>query len=147
MTKKMMVPNPGMNTGSSGSNDITGFEEFNKRDIGVTLRGTFVKGSSLKVIIEVDGYLDNVNSTHFMETVAKVIQENASIKTVVIDLLKISYISSTGIGALSNILIQTKKTNIVLYLINVGRKVRSVLDTLGMTGFFNIVDSEEGNAG
>ena len=99
------------------------------------------------MIIEVGGYLDNVNSTHFMETVAKVIQENASIKTVVIDLLKISYISSTGIGALSNILIQTKKTNIVLYLINVGRKVRSVLDTLGMTGFFNIVDSEEGNAG
>ena len=77
----------------------------------------------------------------------KAIQENASIKTLVIDLLKISYISSTGVGALSYILIQTKKTNLALYLTNVGQKVRSVLDTLGMTGFFNIVDSKEDSAG
>ena len=95
----------------------------------------------------VAGYLDNVNSTHFREAVAKAIKENVSIKTVVIDLLKISYISSTGIGALSTILIQTKKTNLALYLTNVGRKVRSVLDTLGLTSFFNIIDSKEDNAG
>ncbi len=136
-----------MNTGISRPNDIPDFEEFNKRDIGITLRGTIVKGSSLKFVIEVDGYLDNVNSRHFMETVMKAIQENASIKTVVIDLLKISYISSTGIGALSYILIQTKKTNLPLYLTNVGQKVRSVLDILGLTGFFNIVDSNEDSVG
>lgn len=136
-----------MNTGISKSNDIPDFEEFNKRDIGITLRGTIVKGSSLKLIIEADGYLDNVNSMHFMEIVMKAIQENASIKTVVIDLLKISYISSTGIGSLSYILIQTKKTNLVLYLTNVGQKVRSVLNTLGLTDFFNIVDSKEDSVG
>ena len=119
------------------------FEEINKSDIGVKLHGAIINLASMGLIIRVDGFLDSDNSNVFMQAVLKSIQENEAVRIIIIDLLKVNYISSTGLGALSTILIQLKKANQDLYLSNVGKKIRSVMDTLGFAAFFTIIDSPE----
>ena len=119
------------------------FNEVNKSNNGLTISGSVTEDESNKLIIELSGYLDTQNSSSFMKSVEETLNTNNLIKTVIIDLLKITYISSTGIGALSNILVQTKKSSQELYLSDVMGKVQSVMGSLGFLSFFNIIDTSE----
>ncbi len=121
--------------------DFPFLNEINLRDSGIKLDCELLNAPSSTLVIRLDGFLDNNNSLGFMEAVLKTIQDNKDFRTVIIDMLKVTYISSTGIGALSNIMVQSRKSNLGFYLCNLQKKIKNVMDTLGFTSFFKIVDS------
>ena len=121
--------------------DFPFLNEINSRDSGIKLDCELLNAPSSTLVIRLDGFLDNNNSLGFMEAVLKTIQDNKDFRTVIIDMLKVTYISSTGIGALSNIMVQSRKSNLGFYLCNLQKRIKNVMDTLGFTSFFKIVDS------
>ncbi len=61
--------------------------------------------------------------------------------TLVLDLQEVSYISSTGVGALSNALMLTHRKNIPLHFRNIPPKVAGILELLGLLSFFPLEKS------
>lgn len=125
------------------TNRFTIFDEVNKSNKGIELRGEVPQESVHAVVVRLSGYLDSNNSNDFMNAVLGIMDESPSYRTIIIDFLKVTYISSTGFGALCNILIQSKQSNKSLYLSNVGEKIADVMDVLGFKSFFEIIDSPE----
>ena len=93
-------------------------------------------------LISLTGYIDTYNSNGFLKTIEKLISEEDCIK-IVIDFKNISYLSSTGIGAMAQILkiVRSKGGNIILC--QVDHKVYDVFTLLGFTSFFTFEDSVE----
>jgi anti-anti-sigma factor len=54
-----------------------------------------------------------------------------------LDLAGVAYISSTGVGLLASVMVQAQKRSISLVLAQVPPKVRSIMDILGLMGFFH----------
>lgn len=125
------------------TNRFTIFDEVNKSNKGIELRGEVPQEATHAVVVRLSGYLDGNNSNDFMNAVLGIMDESPSYRTIIIDLLKVTYISSTGLGALCNILIQSKQSNKNFYLSNVGERIASVMDVLGFTTYFEIIDSPE----
>jgi anti-sigma B factor antagonist len=60
-----------------------------------------------------------------------------------LDLSRVGYISSTGVGLLATTMISAKKRLITLVLLDVPPRVRNIMDTLGLLSFFTVEASRE----
>ncbi|RKX74335.1 MAG: hypothetical protein DRP87_17070 [Spirochaetes bacterium] len=118
----------------------THIDIFNKLDSGIKITDFSSEGDSGNLIIKLEGYLDTKNSIPFREAVTRALSENKKWSSVVIDLLHVSYISSTGIGSLANILVETKKAGKEMYLANVNNKVKSIMKMLGFYSYFKFLN-------
>ena len=54
----------------------------------------------------------------------------------ILDLSLVNYISSTGGGLLSSILVKAQKREVSLILLDIPPKVRNIMDTLGLLAYF-----------
>jgi anti-anti-sigma factor len=54
----------------------------------------------------------------------------------VLDLSLVNYISSTGVGLLSSILVKAEKRAVTLVLLDVPPRVRNIMETLGLLTYF-----------
>lgn len=93
------------------------------------------------VILEIVGEIDLYNAPEIKDIISKLIEERSY--NVIIDLEKVSYIDSSGIGALISSLSNLKKYHGGLKIINVYASVRKVFELTKLTSFFEIYDSEE----
>ncbi|MDY6934054.1 MAG: STAS domain-containing protein [Spirochaetota bacterium] len=93
------------------------------------------------VILNIFGEIDLYNAPEIKDIINKLIQEQKY--NVIIDLAKVSYIDSSGIGALISSLSNLKKYQGGLKIINVYASVRKVFELTKLTSFFEIYDSEE----
>lgn len=93
------------------------------------------------VILEIVGEIDLYNAPEIKDIISKLIEERCY--NVIIDLEKVSYIDSSGIGALISSLSNLKKYHGGLKIINVYASVRKVFELTKLTSFFEIYDSEE----
>lgn len=89
-----------------------------------------------KINIEVNGRLDTGNSNNFLEYMTKIINTFAPGSDLILSLSNLNYISSTGIGVFTVILGNSKKKDIHLILKDIKPKVKSIIDLLGFTSFF-----------
>ncbi len=120
------------------------FEYLNRLDNGVTVFGHISQNNGSVFIIEIEGFLDNENSKVFMNSVLNVLREQESeYTTVILDLGKLTYLSSTGVGTFNNIMLQMQDLSKKFYLMNVGEKTKSVLKLLGLYSFFEIYEGSE----
>jgi len=119
------------------------FDEFNKTDNGLSLRGALYQEDRTRLIISLDGFLETKNSSMFAEVVEKVLKLSPELKTVAFDLHKLTYMSSTGIGVFTEFLTIVKQHGADLFLCNFAEKIRTVIETLGFSKFFNYVDAVE----
>jgi anti-sigma B factor antagonist len=117
------------------------FNEFNEAKTGMRISGSVIENRVRTMVILLDGSLDTHNSTHFADILTKTIDNYGKAENMVIDLGKLTYISSTGIGSFHMIFTHLKQKNIELYFMNINDKVNSVLHLLGFSGFFNIINS------
>lgn len=74
---------------------------------------------------------------------SKFIENQSSLKNLIVDLKEISYISSTGVGVLSSLLVQATKRNISFKLKNIQPKVKVVFELLGLLSFFEEIKTNE----
>ncbi len=93
------------------------------------------------VIIEITGEIDLYNVPDLKESIQKLISDQKF--KVIINLAKVTYIDSSGIGALIFGLSSLKKHNGGMRIVHVSGSVRKVFELTKLTTFFEIYDSEE----
>ncbi|MBL8993564.1 MAG: STAS domain-containing protein [Spirochaetia bacterium] len=93
------------------------------------------------VILDIDGEIDLYNAPEIKDTIKA--QMDGGHKKIIINLENVSYIDSSGIGALISSLSNLKKIGGGLKIINVYDSVRKVFELTKLTSFFEIYDSEE----
>lgn len=93
------------------------------------------------VILDIQGEIDLYNAPEIKDTMQKLIE--AQKYSIIINLEKVSYIDSSGIGALISGLSNLKKYQGSLKIINVYASVKKVFELTKLTSFFEIYDSEE----
>lgn len=92
------------------------------------------------IILDIAGEIDLYNAPEIKDIINKLIEEQKY--NVIINLEKVSYIDSSGIGALISSLSNLKKYQGGLKIINVFASVRKVFELTKLTSFFEIYDSE-----
>lgn len=93
------------------------------------------------VILDITGEIDLYNAPEIKDIISQLIEEQKY--NVIINLEKVSYIDSSGIGALISSLSNLKKYQGGLKIINVYASVRKVFELTKLTSFFEIHDSED----
>lgn len=84
------------------------------------------------------GYLDTINSTKISPHLTNITNNIKGLRKIILNLEKLTYASSTGIGAITSLLIACKQKEIELELFNLNRKINDVISLLGFTSFFKI---------
>ena len=90
-----------------------------------------------KVTVHVKGRLETANSIHFLDYMIKLVDSTPAGSELILAMSELYYVSSTGIGAFTTILVNSKKRSIRLYIKDMQPKVKDVLDLLGFSSFFN----------
>lgn len=91
-------------------------------------------------VLDIQGEIDLYNAPEIKDIIQKLIE--AQKYNVVINLEKVSYIDSSGIGALISSLSNLKKYQGGLKIINVYASVKKVFELTKLTSFFEIYESE-----
>jgi len=92
------------------------------------------------VVLDISGEIDLYNAPEIKDTINQLIEDQKY--NVIINLEKVSYIDSSGIGALISSLSSLKKYQGGLKIINVYASVRKVFELTKLTSFLEIFDSE-----
>jgi len=117
-------------------------------DCEETVNRYFGKNSRMSVSVTEDiagvavilsGSLDLNSSSALQEMLINIIGSMAGHKRLLIDLNDVSYIPSSGVGALTIALTTARKRDIKLQLSRIQPKVRSVFELLGFMSFFEEV--------
>ncbi len=95
-----------------------------------------------KVTVNVKGRLETTNSIHFLDYMTKLIDSSPSGCELILAMSELYYVSSTGIGAFTTILVNSKKRSMKLFIKNMQPKVMSILELLGFTAFFNFIQEK-----
>lgn len=90
--------------------------------------------------LDINGEIDLYNAPEIKDIISKLIEEQKYY--VIINLEKVSYIDSSGIGALISSLSNLKKYQGGLKIIHVAGSVRKVFELTKLTSFFDIFDNE-----
>ncbi len=102
--------------------------EINRREVGEI------------VVFDITGEIDLYNAPEIKEKIKEEMNKNKV--NIIINLDKVTYIDSSGIGVLISSLSNLKKVGGALKLINVYASVRKVFELTKLTSFFDIYDSE-----
>jgi anti-sigma B factor antagonist len=89
-------------------------------------------------IIDVKGDMDLYNAHELKDVVNRLIHK--SVTRIVINLEKVDYIDSSGVGALIHIFTSIKRNGFKLRITNVHGSVAKVIKLTKLMGYFPIVD-------
>ena len=92
-------------------------------------------------IIDVNGEMDLYNSYKLKELVMKMLQKK--VKKIIVNLEKVDYIDSSGIGALIYICSTLKKMSLKFMLTNIHGSVKKVIELTKLIGYFPIAANVE----
>ena len=92
-------------------------------------------------IIDIEGEIDLYNAPEIKNTIQSLIDEQKY--SVIINLEKVSYIDSSGIGSLISSLSNLKKYQGSMKIINVLASVKKVFELTKLISFFEIYDTED----
>ncbi|QTQ13834.1 STAS domain-containing protein [Treponema parvum] len=98
-----------------------------------------IRKSGEVYIVDVLGEMDLYNSYKLKDLISKMIEKD--IKAFVINLDKVDYIDSSGIGVLIYICTTVKKADLQLAITNVHGSVQKVISLTKLNVFFPIVDT------
>lgn len=93
------------------------------------------------VILDISGEIDLYNAPEIKDIINKLIEQKKY--NVIINLKEVTYIDSSGIGALISSLSNLRKYQGGLKIINVFASVKKVFELTKLTSFFEIYDSED----
>lgn len=116
------------------------FEKINSSHKEIQIHSVGSESDSGYDLIQVEGVIDTYNSMDFTHAIVSMMQPMKGC-TIVFDLSKLSYTSSTGIGSLIELSKRTKEYNIKMFLYRVSEKVSEVISMLGFTSFFNYIEN------
>lgn len=92
-------------------------------------------------IIDVNGEMDLYNSYKLKELIMKMLEKK--IEKFIINLDKVDYIDSSGIGAIIYICSTIKKMNLKLKIANIHGSVKKVIELTKLMSYFPIANTTE----
>ncbi len=92
------------------------------------------------ILLDISGEIDLYNAPQLKDIINKYIEEKKY--NIIINLAKVNYIDSSGIGALISSLANLKKYQGSLKIIHIGMSVKKVFELTKLTSFFEIYDDE-----
>lgn len=92
-------------------------------------------------VVSLEGELDAYTSPDLRETVVRLIEEGA--RKFTLNLLKVDYIDSVGLGALVGCLKRTAEHRGNINLVCTNLQIKKVFDITGLSKFFHICDTEK----
>jgi len=95
------------------------------------------------LVIAVAGSLDTSSSPPFFEFMKSALIDAEDAGGLILDIGAIQYISSTGVGSFTAILVESQKRKLPFYLCRVPNCVSSVMQLLGFQAFFSYLESYE----
>jgi anti-sigma B factor antagonist len=95
------------------------------------------------LVIAVSGSLDTGTSPMFLDFAKAALLEAEDAGGLILDLGAVQYISSTGIGAFTALLIEAQNRKLPFFLCRVPACVYSVLQILGFVAFFSYLETFE----
>ena len=93
------------------------------------------------ILVVLNGYIDTYNSNYFQKSISKII--DAGFVKLIFNCAALNYVSSTGIGSLTNLLKIVKSKNGDIVLFGVQQKVFDAFRLLGFSQFFNIKNTDD----
>jgi anti-anti-sigma factor len=93
------------------------------------------------LVIAVSGSLDTSTSPPFLEFAKNALIDAEDVGGLILDIGAIQYISSTGVGSFTAILVESQKRKLPFYLCHVPNCVSSVMQVLGFQAFFSYLES------
>jgi anti-anti-sigma factor len=119
------------------------FDRLNAGKTGVSVTGVPMPDDPAMLLVTVEGYIETGNAGQFQTTMLEMLQESPEMKRIVIDMGKITYMASMGIGAFITILSQTEKTGRRLFLCGIPKRMEDIFRQLGFWDMFEKVDRPE----
>jgi anti-anti-sigma factor len=117
------------------------FDSFNAAKKDLVLTGNHANGDDVLVIIA-NGIMDTYNSPDACKAILQTVTSDTG-KNIVLDLEQLTYVSSTGVGTLVEILKTSTILDKSLFLLNMNTKVKEVMDLLGFLQMFLVVSTIE----
>lgn len=96
-----------------------------------------------ELTVYLEGFIDSLNSPPILAYLTEKLRDRNGLKIITLNFQKLTYISSTGIGVLTSLLMDCKKRNIDLKLSDVNGKILDVITLLGFSAFFTIENSHD----
>lgn len=98
--------------------------------------------NSVVQIIEPEGILDSTKTADFHRKIEQSIE--SGVDTILIDFTNVTFMDSSGLGALVKALKTLKADNVQLFLCSINEQIRMLFELTSMDKFFNILsDSQE----
>ncbi|MBI9101077.1 MAG: STAS domain-containing protein [Spirochaetales bacterium] len=94
------------------------------------------------VKLSLTGKLETQNSNSFLRFLGETIEGMPSGGELDLNLEKLLYASSTGIGSFASALVQCQKKSISLTIWDMQGQIKDVMDLLGFSSFFTFKDSK-----
>jgi anti-sigma B factor antagonist len=102
-----------------------------------------ISSSPGALVITVAGSLDTGTSPAVLDFVKAALSEAEDAGGLILDIGAIQYISSTGIGAFTTLLVETQNRELPFFLCRTPACVNSVLQVLGFLSFFEYLETFE----
>jgi anti-anti-sigma factor len=103
----------------------------------------FARSEGGDIALSLSGELEMKASSDIGPLLDYALRECPARTRLVLDLRGVGYISSTGVGLLATLMVSADKRSITLVLLDIPPRVRNIMDTLGLTSFFNVEESGE----
>lgn len=110
------------------------FQQFNNEHNGLALQVQECPPEARG--LSVSGHLDTTNAASFSRVVHAWLDECGGVRELWFDLAGLRYISSSGIGAFVQLLMEAQSRGVALRLLDLGPNVQAVFDVLGFSRFF-----------
>jgi anti-anti-sigma factor len=94
------------------------------------------------LVVAFSGPLDSESSAGASEFLRAAKQESAREGGLCVDLSGVTYVSSTGIGALATAMLEYERIHIPFRLRSVPTKIQAIFELLGLWHFFTVVDEK-----
>ena len=117
---------------------VAQLEKYNDNEYNLKITGDYSADAPEKLIIKPIGNIEAYNTQIFSKAVFDTLKEYKQIKNITIDLKRVPYMSSTGIGVIMQVLGYSNKNKLSLALKNVNEKIHGTLNLLGLNTFFDL---------
>ena len=118
---------------------IEKLEQYNDNEYDLKIHGEYDKADPEKLIVQPIGNIESYNAEIFSKAVLDVLKAYLkTIKHITVDLSKVPYMSSTGIGSILQILNYVNQHKMKLKIININEKIQETLNLIGFNSFLDI---------
>ncbi|MBN1798509.1 MAG: STAS domain-containing protein [Spirochaetales bacterium] len=118
---------------------IEKLEQYNDNEYDLKIQGEYDKTVPEKLTVQPVGNIESYNAEIFSKAVLETLKAfTKTIEYITVDLKKVPYMSSTGIGSILQILNYVNQHQMKLKIVNINEKIQETFNLIGFNSFLDI---------